>query len=110
VFIASLAGSFIHSVLVLSALFFEFMNVTYLEKAAYLTINTTKVAIPFFNTTWNMNFITDGLKFIAFIFLTSSIAEAIVSGFIATAIVMALRAVNNKAENNNLLDDINIEE
>lgn len=109
VFITSIAGSFIHSILVLSALFFQFMNVIYLEKAAYLTINTTKVSIPFFNTEWELNFITDGLKLIAFIFLTSSIAEAVVSGFIATAIIMALRAMNKKYDNNDLINKIDNE-
>lgn len=103
VFISAVVGSFIHSVLVLSALFFQFMNVIYLQRAAYLVINTEKISLPFFSNEIQINFITDALKFIGIIFATSSIAEAIISGFIVTGIVMALKTTNKKFEQNDEL-------
>ncbi len=111
VFISSVFGSFIHSVLVLGALFFHFMNVIYLERALYLTINTETIVLPFFNSEIEINFITDVVKFIGFVFATQSIAEAIISGFIVTAIVLALRTVNNKLDDQQgILEKINKEE
>lgn len=111
VFITSVAGSLIHSVLVLAALFFQFMNVIYLEKAAYLSINTERIVVPFFNTEIEINFITDVVKFIGFVFTTSSIAEAIISGIIATSIVLALRTMNQVYDNKDeLIQNINVDE
>jgi uncharacterized membrane protein len=108
VFITSIFGSFIHSILVLSTLFFEFMNVLYLEKAQYLVVNTERIMVPFFNTEIEINFITDALKFIGFVFLTSSIAEAIISGILATAVIFALRKLNQKlGDQEELLNQIN---
>ncbi len=109
VFISCVFGSFLHSILVLGTLFFHFMNVIYLERALYLDIRTETIELAFFNTTWEINFITDVLKFIGFIFLTSSIAEAIISGLIGTAIILALRRVNQIYSDNkdDLIKQIN---